>query len=122
MLRKPGGTGTLQGVPRGPSPPLPAGALGSGVPRPPPPASHAQRPSASGGSNGMSEAQIQRIYQRYVEARRQNAERTDNVRIETVAKTVRDMLPKLAEKHAGKSIDFEVVLKDGRVALKPVAK
>lgn len=70
----------------------------------------------------MSEDQIQRIYQRYVEARRQNSERTDNVRIETVAKTVRDMLPKLAQKHAGKHIDFEVVLKDGRVALKPVAK
>jgi hypothetical protein len=122
VLRKPGGTGTLQGVPPRPAPPLPAGALGAAAPKPPVPApvNHAAR--AAGGGNGMSEDQIQRIYQRYVEARRQNAERTDNVRIETVAKTVRDMLPKLAEKHAGKNIDFEVVLKDGRVALKPVAK
>ena len=32
------------------------------------------------------------------------------------------MLPKLAQKHAGKQIDFEVVVKDGRVALKPKAK
>jgi len=116
VLRK---SGTLQGVPQRPAPPLPAGALSSGA-LVPPPAHHA--PRAAGSGNGMSEDQIQRIYQRYVEARRQNSERTDNVRIETVAKTVRDMLPKLAEKHAGKSIDFEVVLKDGRVALKPVAK
>jgi hypothetical protein len=62
------------------------------------------------------------LYQRYVSARRDNKERTDNVRIETVAKTVRDMMPKLKEKHAGKQIDFEVVVKDGRVALKPVPK
>jgi hypothetical protein len=92
----------------------PAAAAASG--------NHAAAVAAHGGGNGMSEDQIQRIYQRYVEARRQNSERTDNVRLETVAKTVRDQLPKLAEKHAGKSIDFEVVLKDGRVALKPVAK
>jgi hypothetical protein len=32
------------------------------------------------------------------------------------------MMPKLEQKHAGKKIDFEVVVKDGRVALKPVAK
>jgi hypothetical protein len=32
------------------------------------------------------------------------------------------MMPKLSQKHAGKQIDFEVVVKDGRVALKPVAK
>jgi hypothetical protein len=35
---------------------------------------------------------------------------------------VRDMMPKLAQKHAGKRIDFEVVVKDGKVALKPVAR
>lgn len=79
-----------------------------------------QAVAANGG--GLSDAQIQSIYQRYVDARRQNKERTDNVKIETVAKTVRQMLPKLTQKHAGKQIDFEVVVKDGRVALKPVAK
>ena len=98
----------------------PAGVLRA--PAPPPASGNHAAAAHAGGGNGMSEDQIQRIYQRYVEARRQNSERTDNVRLETVAKTVRDQLPKLAEKHAGKSIDFEVVLKDGRVALKPVAK
>ena len=65
---------------------------------------------------------MERLYDRYLEARRSNAERTDNVKLETIAKTVRDMLSKLQQKHAGKRIDFEVVVKDGRVALKPVAK
>ena len=79
------------------------------------------RAGASSGSGALSDDQIQGIYARYVEARKQNKERVDNVKIETVAKTVRDMLPKLEQKHAGKKIDFEVVVKDGRVALKPVA-
>jgi hypothetical protein len=108
------------GLSRAPGP-LPAPARVASIPHAPVPRSVPSSGNSNHG-NGMSEAQIARIYERYVEARRQNAERTDNVRIETVAKTVRDMLPKLTEKHAGKSIDFEVVLKDGRVALKPVAK
>ena len=71
---------------------------------------------------GPSEEQIQALYKRYLDARRNNQERTDNVKLETIAKTVRDMVPKLAEKHAGKRIEFDVVLKDGRVALKPSPK
>ena len=137
VLRKPGtpaqpsgASAVPAGASRAPAPPPPAGALRApgppaGVlraPAPPPASGNHAAAAHAGGGNGMSEDQIQRIYQRYVEARRQNSERTDNVRLETVAKTVRDQLPKLAEKHAGKSIDFEVVLKDGRVALKPVAK
>jgi len=85
-----------------------------------------RKPDGAAGSKnaspGMSDDQIQNIYRRYVDARKQNHERIDNVKLETVAKTVRDMMPKLAQKHAGKHIDFEVVVKDGKVALKPVAK
>jgi hypothetical protein len=98
-------------------PPVPPGAS-----RRPPPAAPSAAPNRAPAANGLSDDQIQGIYARYVEARKQNKERVDNVKIETVAKTVRDMLPKLEQKHAGKKIDFEVVVKDGRVALKPVAK
>jgi len=103
-------------------PPLPAGIgvppQASAVPKPvaPRPAAAAARPA------GVSDAQMQDLYRRYLDARRDNKERTDNVKLESVAKTVREMLPKLAQKHAGKQIDFEVVVRDGRVALKPVAK
>jgi hypothetical protein len=103
--------------PKGAPPPVPAH-----VSRKPPPAPpRASLPAAPAG-NGISDEQILSLYQRYVSARRDNRERTDNVRIETVAKTVREMIPKLREKHAGRQIDFEVVVKDGRVALKPVPK
>ncbi len=106
------------GVNRKP-PPLPPGASR----RPAPAAATVRKPTSSPAApGGMSDDRIRGIYQRYLEARRQNSERTDNVKLESVAKSVRDMIPKLERKHAGKQIDFEVVVKDGRVALKPVAR
>lgn len=83
------------------------------------PAARSPKASAQG---DLSDKQIRVIYDRYLEARKQNAQRTDNVRVETVAKTVRAMMPKLRQKHAGKRIDFEVVVRDGKVALKPTAR
>jgi hypothetical protein len=107
--------------PGGPPPP-PAAAFKR--PPPPPPAAAGMRPAAptaSRSADGIGEDQMQRIYQKYVEARRANQERTD-VKFESVASSVRGMMPKLMQKHAGKSIDFEVIVRDGKVALKPVAK
>jgi len=51
-----------------------------------------------------------------------NKEPTETVKIEKLAKSVREMIPKLRKKHGEKNIDFQVVIKDGRVALKPVVK
>ena len=49
-------------------------------------------------------------------------ERVDNVKYETVAKSLQEMVPKLKEKHGNKAIDFAVVVKDGKVGIKPVPK
>jgi hypothetical protein len=76
----------------------------------------------NGARPALSSEDVQRIYSNYVAARKQNAERTDNVKFDNIEKTLRGMLPSLEKKHAGKKIDFEVVVKDGKVALKPVAK
>jgi hypothetical protein len=113
------------------APPLPAGAklpppppAAAGVKRPPPPPPGAARPAAAAGApspNGIGDDHMRKIYERYVEARRQNQEGT-NVKFESVASSVRGMMPKLMQKHAGKAIDFEIVVKDGKVALKPVAR
>ena len=86
------------------------------MPQAPPPRSAEQN------SGGLSNDDMRRIYARYVAARKDNAERVDNVRLENIEKTLRGMLPQLEKKHVGKKIDFEVVVKDGKVALKPVAK
>lgn len=114
----------LTKAPRLARPPAPAGsgqvpaARRRKAPAPAPAAAAGPTPAARG---DLSDREIRVIYDRYLEARKRNAQRTDNVRVETVAKTVRAMLPKLRQKHAGKRIDFEVVVKDGKVALKPTA-
>jgi hypothetical protein len=60
------------------------------------------------------------IYDRYAAERRRNNE--GEVHFDAVAKSIRDMLPKLEEKAPGRKVDFEVVVKDGRTVLKPIAK
>jgi len=96
-------------------PPTPvAGTTSPGRPSAPPPGAR--------GGRVPDESRIRQIYDQYVQARATNNERTDNVRFETVAKSIRQMVPKLQKKHTGKRIDFEVVVKDGRVGLKPVAR
>jgi hypothetical protein len=79
-------------------------------------------PAAASGSAAFSNDDVQRIYTQYLSARKQNSERVDNVKLDSIEKTLRGMLPQLEKKHAGKKIDFEVVVKDGKVALKPVAR
>jgi hypothetical protein len=93
----------------------------------PPPLGGAPRPAPTRAASpaphrGEDDAGLRRVYERYVEARRQNNERTDNLRYETVVSSIKKMLPKLQEKHRGRHIDFEVVMKDGKVGLKPVPK
>ena len=47
---------------------------------------------------------------------------TDRIDYETVAKSLKKMVPRLDRKHKGKRIDFQVVVKDGKVGIKPVVK
>ena len=102
-------------------PPVPAASM-KAKPKPPTPAAPPPAKAPAAPPGGVSDDQIAGIYQRYMAARRDNSERVDNVKLESLAKTVREMMPKLTQKHAGKQIDFDVVVKDGKVALKPVAK
>ena len=73
-------------------------------------------------SKGPGEARMRQIYESYVEAKRSNNERTDKIDYERVAKSLKKMVPVLDRKHKGKRIDFKVVVKDGKVGIKPVVK
>lgn len=95
-----------EGPPTGPRPVVP-----SAPPRP-----LAPPPPAATPSQGPD---IRALYDRYMDARRKNNERVDNVKFETLQQSVEKMMPKLREKHGNKAIDFDVVLQDGKVGLKP---
>jgi CRISPR/Cas system CSM-associated protein Csm2 small subunit len=75
--------------------------------------------TAPSGNHALNEQRMRRIYDEYAAARKKNNE--GDVRYETLASSIQKMLPDLSKKHQGKQIDFEVVLKDGRVGLKPKA-
>jgi hypothetical protein len=79
-------------------------------------------PAITARSKGPGEARMRQIYDSYVEAKRNNNERTDKIDYETVAKSLKKMVPKLDRKHKGKRVDFTVVVKDGKVGIKPVVK
>ncbi|MDB4974583.1 MAG: hypothetical protein JWN48_2924 [Myxococcaceae bacterium] len=79
----------------------------------------AAQPAPEPPAGGLSEQRMRRIYDEYAAARRKNNE--GDVRFEALQGSIQKMLPDLSKKHQGKQIDFEVVLKDGRVGLKPKA-
>lgn len=79
-------------------------------------------PPISPRAKGPGDARMRQIFESYVDAKRKNNERTDRVDYETVAKSLKKMVPKLDRKHKGKRIDFKVIVKDGKVGIKPVVK
>lgn len=103
-------------------PPAARTAPRPGRPAPPPPPGRPAPPRPPAAAGGLGDDDVKRIFDRYVEARKQVGKRPDGVSYEKLASQIRKMEPQLQKKHAGKRIDFEVVVKDGKVGLKPVAR
>ncbi|MCS6899237.1 MAG: MXAN_5187 C-terminal domain-containing protein [Myxococcales bacterium] len=70
----------------------------------------------------LNETKLRNIYDRYVEAKRKCNESTASITYEGLVRSLRESVPKLQQKHGGRVVDFEVVIKDGRTVLKPVVK
>lgn len=97
-------------------PPRPAAAPSPAVPtRPAPSTAPSVRPAPATGEDTA----MRQLYDRYLAARKQTGETTD-VRYETVAKQVRETLPRLAEKYQGADVRLDVTIKDGKAILRPV--
>jgi hypothetical protein len=97
-----------------PAPPPPAAKPQPAAPAPP--AAVAKKPG------DISEDRMRQLYSDFVETKRSQKESTASVTYDALARTIRDSTAKLKEKHAGKSVDFEVTVKDGKTILKPVVK
>jgi hypothetical protein len=126
------------------APPVPSGAAGASksgdsVPRPlPAPAAAAAsasasaggapvaqraaaRPRAEGAQAVLSEERLRELHARLIDVKRKNNER-GNVSLDKLARSLRDAEAKLREKHANRRIDFDVVVKNGKVVLKPIVR
>ncbi|MBI5513816.1 MAG: hypothetical protein HY909_08605 [Deltaproteobacteria bacterium] len=102
----------------------PFGALRASVPAPAPTPAQGQAPlrapaPARETPGAAEDPALRQLFQRYVEARRQTGESVE-VKFETVARQVRDTLPRLQEKYQGADVRLDVAIKDGRAVLRPV--
>lgn len=62
------------------------------------------------------------LYSEYIEQKKSRNEATAHLSYDNVSKSLKDSGSKLAAKHEGKRVDFEVAVKDGATVLRPVIK
>ncbi|MBL9037669.1 MAG: hypothetical protein JNG84_04040, partial [Archangium sp.] len=85
-----------------------------------PPPSRAPAPVAAEG--GLSEQKIKAIYDAYVMAKKRCGEDTSKLSLTSVADTLKKQVPALMKQHAAKSVEFKVVIKDGKAVLRALPK
>jgi hypothetical protein len=104
---------------REPSPPAVEQKPGRPRPAPPPPVAAL---STQPGDAGLPDARLRQIYAKYVETKRSVKESTAGVTFEKLADSLRTQAAKLRSAHPSKSVDYEVVVKDGKTLLKPIIR
>jgi hypothetical protein len=100
----------------------PAEAPPRAAPAPAAPAPAAPAPGAGGADDDLSATRLRQIYGQYVDAKRRCNESTASLTFDRISKDLRDTAERLRQKHAGKKIDFEIALKNGKPVLRPVIK
>ncbi|WP_437725191.1 MXAN_5187 C-terminal domain-containing protein [Sorangium sp. So ce861] len=112
--------GARQAAPRASSRPPEAARAGLDAatrPRPGPPP---QRSAAR--DDELPEQRLRQIYAKYVETKRAARESTAGVTYERLAESLRAQAAKLRATNPAKSVDYDVVVKDGKTLLKPILK
>ncbi len=74
-----------------------------------------------GKAQGLSDERIEQLFRTYLKAKARVGESTSMTQ-ETMAKQLRQKLPRLREKFQCKQVDFKIVLKNGKTMIKPVPK
>jgi len=107
------------------SAPKPAAAAAPAVPPARPPSlsrPDGPAPAVLSDDNGLSPIRMRQIYGQFVEAKRKANESTAAVTYEKIASNLESVAKELRAKHNARSVDFEVVMKNGKPVLKPVVK
>jgi hypothetical protein len=73
-------------------------------------------------AGNLSDDKLKVVYDAYVTAKRRNQEDTSKMSYESVAANLRKQVPELLKQHNAKSVEFKVVIKDGKATLKAVPK
>ena len=87
--------------------PKPAAPQGAAPMRPPP---------------GMTDADVNTLYQKYVQAKQLVGEQAGARDREKLLKTINAQAPKIMEQYKAKGVDFSVVVKDNQVIIRAKPK
>ena len=112
-----------------PAPPAPLAARQPPAAKPPPAAAApvARAPTAApapaaAGQGGLSDQKIKAIYEAYVMAKKRCGEDTRALTLDSVATTLKKQVPELMKQHNARSVEFKVVIKDGKAVLRALPK
>ncbi len=113
-------------IPPAPRPLSPPTSPSRAAPAPsaatPAPSAAAARSPAAATDGSLPDQRLRQIYAKYVEAKRSANESTAGVTYEKLAETLRAQASRLKASHPAKSVDYDVVIKDGKTLLKPVLR
>jgi hypothetical protein len=104
----------------------PAGPADGGAAAPerrPVPAPSRGRPATPrSGETELSEQRLKQIYSQYVNAKRAASESTAGITFEKLAQSLKSQAEKLKAAHPTRSVDYRVVMKNGKPVLKPILR
>jgi hypothetical protein len=83
-------------------------------PRPP--------PAPIGTQDGLSDSKIKAIYEAYVMAKKRCGEDTRSLTLDSVSSSLKKQVPELMKQHNARSVEFKVVIKDGKAVLRALPK
>ncbi|HRC57186.1 MAG TPA: MXAN_5187 C-terminal domain-containing protein, partial [Kofleriaceae bacterium] len=95
---------------------------------PPAPRAAAPRAATSPGDTprplprGVSEAEVSRLYQQYVQAKSSVGESSDDRTYDRLVRTIEQQAPKIMAEHRAQGVEFQVVVKDNQVILRAKPK
>ncbi len=70
----------------------------------------------------ISDQKIKAIYEAYVTAKKKCNEDISKLSLDTMAASLRKQVPELLKQHKAKSVEFKVVIKDGKAVLRAIPK
>jgi hypothetical protein len=73
-------------------------------------------------NESLPDQKLRQIYAKYVETKRAANESTAGVTFDKLAASLRAQEEKLRKAHPNRTVDYDVVLKDGKATIKPVLK
>ena len=71
---------------------------------------------------GLSDGQVQRIYETLLVARARTNESTEKLSPDSLARTLRKQIPDLLERFKCEAVDFKVVIREGKAIIKAVPR